>query len=97
MGGWFTHCILLITRSLKQIFRCLESIKLECIRQTKYNSLSANSKYDHHDAKISLNLHASVSYLFGGNHHGGTEGQSTVVNVVRKGKRPENLAHTTTV
>lgn len=59
--------------------------------QLKYNSLSSNSKYAHHDAEI----HAPISYLFGGNHHGGTGGQSTGVNRIRKSIWPENVAHTT--
>lgn len=56
----------------------------------KYNSLSY-SKYVQHDAEIPLTIHA-VSYSFGGNHHGGTGGQRTGVNGIRKSKWPENVA-----
>jgi hypothetical protein len=53
--------------------------------QIKYNSLFPNSTYYLHDDETSLNLHNPVSYLFGGNHHGGTGAETTGVNGKRKG------------
>lgn len=84
--GWLKHYILLTIRSSKQIFQ-FRIYKIGMYPDmTKYNSLSSNSKYAQHDAEIPLTIHAPVSYLFGGNHHGGTGGQSTGVNGIRKSK-----------